>query len=153
MNLIAACRNGNIYRVREFLRKGEDVNFLYGASLHHACWKGYIKIAKTLLEYGTQVNIVVKTWTFLHDACYKGHLGIVKLLLNYGAKINVKDRDEYTSLHWACEEIIEMLIENGANDCKRCKEINNMYKKKIREQLYRYFDFNYHIQLEFKGIT
>jgi ankyrin repeat protein len=68
----------------------------------------------------------------LHKAVCLGRLPIVKLLLDARADVNKKNRDYYTSLHWAAhnghEEVINILLDNGAHiNARRFSDENSQY--------------------------
>ncbi len=79
------------------------------------------------------------------------YIGIVKVLLKNKANVNAADENEYTPLHWAAKlgytEIINILIENGANpllknkdgktpgDLARYGNIKKLLEKAEEEQL------------------
>ncbi len=71
------------------------------------------------LENGTNINTRYNNWSLLHYACslmdqkYAGtekHLELVKLLLESGAEINIADEDNWTPLHFACQQGLTDLI-------------------------------------------
>lgn len=88
--LWAAARKGDAPAVKALLAKGADVNAKtrYGATaLTYAADRGYLEVAKILLEHGAVVNAKDTfygapplTW-----AAYNGHVAVVKYLLEQGA--------------------------------------------------------------------
>lgn len=89
--LWAAARKGDAPAVTALLGKGADVNAKtrYGATaLTYAADRGYLEIAKILVEQGAVVNAKDTfygappiTW-----AAYNGHVEVVKYLLEKGAE-------------------------------------------------------------------
>ncbi len=55
----------------------------------------------------------------IHEATKEGNIVFVRRGLSKGADINAKDDDGFTPLHWTAikghKEIVELLIDNGAN--------------------------------------
>ena len=92
-----AVRSGNLRRVRELLRSGEDVNnwpVLFGdrSLLILAIQYGHKDIALALLASGANVHTEDKGgWTALHWACYKGFEEVVQALINRGSRMNSRD--------------------------------------------------------------
>ncbi len=88
--LIEAAEDGDIMNVKEFIKKGADVN------------------AKDN-DYG---------WTALMHASIYGHKEIVEILISNKADVNAKDNDDFTALMYASreghKEIVEILKKAGA---------------------------------------
>jgi cytohesin len=91
------------------LAKVED-KFTGDTPLHIAARKGYIDIAKLLIDAGADINARDERYeyTSLHFATTFGQKDLVELLINKGADINYKDKEGRTSLGIA--------IENGYDD-------------------------------------
>ena len=92
----AAVRSGNLKRVQELVRSGEDVNkpvFEDGSLLILAIRCGHKDIALALLSSGANVHTENKGgWTALHWACYnKGFEEVVQALINRGCRMNSRD--------------------------------------------------------------
>ena len=91
-----AVRSGNLKRVQELIRRGEDVNkpvFEDGSLLILAIRCGHKDIALALLASGANVHTKNKGgWTALHWACYnKGFEEVVQALINRGCRMNSRD--------------------------------------------------------------
>ncbi len=90
-------------------------------SLQEAVAIGDFKLVKTLLEGGTDVNVLDDTFfkTALHRAAISGHREIAEFLLAKGASIDVRSSASDTALHYAVEQghtkIVELLIANDAD--------------------------------------
>ncbi len=89
--------------------------------LHYVAFKGYVDVAKVLIQNGTDVNAVDK-WkrTALLIAAYYGHVDVTKVLLQNGADVNAVNVDKQTALHVAgmntnSEKLAKVLIQNGAD--------------------------------------
>jgi ankyrin repeat protein len=87
----AAARRGDTAAVKAFLDKGTDVNAKtqYGATaLSYAGDKGYVELARLLIERGADVNVKDTFYgeTPIGWACVKGHTEVIKLLLDKGAR-------------------------------------------------------------------
>ena len=80
------------------------------SALCHACFRGFIDIAKILLANKTDVNVGFP----LFLACQEGHESVVKLLLENKANINDK-KNGITPLYIACKKghlpIVKILYE------------------------------------------
>ena len=93
-------------------RSGQDESPLMLASL-----KGYLDVAKRLIERGADVN---KTgWTPLHYAATGGHLKLMDLLLENHAYIDAESPNGTTPLMMAAQygtgAAVKMLLEAGAD--------------------------------------
>ena len=68
--------------------------------LHYVAFKGYVDVAKVLIQNGTDVNAVDK-WnrTALLIAAYYGHVDVTKVLLQNGADVNAVVWYKWTALH------------------------------------------------------
>lgn len=66
-------------------------------ALHYACDRGYIDIAKMLVENGASVNVEDPCGdTPLHMAAYSEQMEVIDYLLTVGANINKKNEDGLT---------------------------------------------------------
>lgn len=93
---------------------------LAGQELIDAAGKGDLQKLKDLLKKGQNVNSRDEnSWTVLMEASKAGHLDIVKALLAAKALVNARDKDGSTALMAASypghEEIVRLLLENGAD--------------------------------------
>ena len=82
--------------------------------------RGYIEIAKLLIDKGANINIQNREGhTALMLASIEGHIEIAKLLIDKGANINIQNREGHTALMLASieghTEIAKLLIDKGAN--------------------------------------
>lgn len=143
MDLLEACRNGDLDGVQRALSEGANVNAkgddektplhfaiealeatLKDASRinppneeHKLSLKGIISL---LLQHGANVNVPVPSsgQTPLHMVCRIGDEGIVRLFLQNDADIHVRDDNGFTPLFHACEKgwykIIPWLSKMGA---------------------------------------
>jgi len=90
------------------------------SALHIAVKFGYIDIAKLLLMYGADPNILDSGHcTPLHWAAVKGFKDTVQLLLDDKADPNIQDLAKSTALHEAVRKnnlsIVRLLLEKNAN--------------------------------------
>ena len=78
------CQEGNYDRIEKILEEGKvDVNvkdFWGWTFLMYACYKGFLKIAKLLLEYGAEVNAKDKNGKNAMDYAKRPYDEFVKLL-------------------------------------------------------------------------
>nr|XP_005281964.1 fibronectin type 3 and ankyrin repeat domains protein 1 isoform X3 [Chrysemys picta bellii] len=83
-----------------------------------ASQKGYDRLAKILVQNGTDVNQKNGSGKdSLMLACFAGHLDIIQYLREQGASWEVRDLGGCTALHWAVDgghcEVIEWMINEG----------------------------------------
>nr|XP_055023533.1 ankyrin repeat domain-containing protein 39 isoform X1 [Misgurnus anguillicaudatus] len=114
----SAAMDGDLERVKSFLKKGIDPNIRDQANytaLHYAGRAGHLSVCELLLDYGACFNIQTRGGaTPLHRSAYCGHLKVVNLLLDRGADPHLTDDDGATPLHKAAEqkhlEVCELLV-------------------------------------------
>ena len=90
-----------------------------------AARKGYLDIAKLLIEKGADINAADSCgYSILMEACRSGHIDIAKYLIEKGADVNARDMFSRTALMFAnntnrseedCIKLMKLLIENGAD--------------------------------------
>ena len=122
-DMIDACKNGDLDRVRVSIQAGANVNAVDedgDTPLHHASRYGRFEIVKALIQAEADVNAANKHgWIPLHHASYHDHTEIVLILIQAGANVNVTNEDGNTSLHLACiyniTEIVKVLIQARAD--------------------------------------
>jgi len=93
------------------------------APLWAATDKGYVDIARLLLQQGANANYVRGpgwgNWTLLHSASHHGYSKIIQLLLEHGADVNTQGDSPDTALHRAAKrghfEFVRILLEHGAD--------------------------------------
>jgi ankyrin repeat protein len=114
--LIEACKQNDLGRVRELLDRGADPNLQneHGqTALWWASYWGNIDVVRLLLDYGTDPNLqasggwtaLMYGWTALMYASRLGHTGIVRLLLDHGADPNLQTFEYgWTAMIYASRE-------------------------------------------------
>ena len=124
-----ACEEGNLDKVKNFIKKGCDVNKRskghFGITpLMHAAGERRRDVVKYLIDQGADIRR--EAWydrTALHYACESGDVNIVEVLLGKGAEIDVEDEDSCTPLMLAAEwghiGISLYLIDHGADVHKK----------------------------------
>ena len=120
-----AARDGDLPRVRELLRQGEDVNAAQGdgmSALHWAADRGDAEMIEVLLYAGAEVQSVTRIgeYTPLHIAARNGHLAATAALIEGGADVHaVTDPSGSTPLHLAATsgngEVVRALLAAGAD--------------------------------------
>ena len=125
MELRAACREGNLERVRQLIQEGQDVNRgssdIFGPTpLMEAAYNGHDQVVQELIRAGADVN--GKSYykqTALHLASCRGHSSVIKTLAEAGANLNVQDEWGMTPLMRAAERglanVVVELIRAGAD--------------------------------------
>ncbi|EWY89728.1 hypothetical protein FOYG_10529 [Fusarium oxysporum NRRL 32931] len=93
-----------------------------GSPLHIASAMGHLKVVKTLITYGANVNEVdAAGYSPIHYATRNNHTAIVALLLENGADVYSRDPEGCTPLFRASQEgnneIVERLLKHGAQVC------------------------------------
>ncbi|MFP3015689.1 MAG: ankyrin repeat domain-containing protein, partial [Wolbachia sp.] len=90
--------------------------------LHWTSYKGYLEIARFLIEKGADINAADKGPDGkkpIHVAAENGNKGIVELLLNKGLGVDDTDNQGYTPLHYAASrgrlEVARFLVVEYAN--------------------------------------
>lgn len=103
--LHAACKKGNLKKVRHLILAESDVNAPDNDSrfpIHYAAYNGQIDIVQMLIEYGADVNATeINGQTPLHIAAEHGHLPVVQLFIDSGAQVNAANNFEVVPLHYA----------------------------------------------------
>jgi ankyrin repeat protein len=74
--------------------------------------RGKVNSARTLLEYGVDIDVKNNDdTTALHWAAKNGHLDITQLLLEYNASVNIKDKSGKIPLDLAQEKLTQETID------------------------------------------
>ena len=133
--LMYASEYGNLDMVNRLLAANAKVNMVNkggGTALMIASNNGKNDIVKLLIAKGANVNAIdINGTTALMYAAMNGDTDIVKNLLAAGANINTQDTYGWTALMFACRdvkedtELIQTLIDSGANIALRTKEKDN----------------------------
>ena len=163
--LLDACDNNNIEKVKLLLEHGADINKANNdgyTSLHYACLENNIKMVKLLLDNGVTKETINKAnnagSTPLHYACLENNIKMVKLLLANGVTketINKANNRGYTPLHYAClKNNIEMVTLLLANDVTK-ETINkaNTYGRTLLHYAYGYNNIEMVKLLLANGVT
>jgi len=127
-DFLKAVREGREPEVRSLISGGAKIEERgkFGATpLIISATKGYITLAKILLEQGADPNARIDgDGTALIQAALNGHAEIANLLLEHGAAIDATDENGFSALMWACAddedvdkiEVVRTLLSRGA-DC------------------------------------
>ena len=125
---------GHLEMANFLIAKGANLNALndqHVTPLHVAVQHNHIEIVQLLLDRNVDPNpeTADEYATPLLGASRFGHTKIAKILLEMGAKTNIKDIYGMYPIHHAAykknHEILESLLENGANVNERVVPITN----------------------------
>ena len=112
MDILTACEEGDLERVRQLVQDGQDVNRSgsYGwTPLMWAAANGHDQIVRELIRAGADVNGKDNNkQTALHRASWWGHSNVVKTLAEAGANLNVQDK-------WGETPLIRAAYRGNAN--------------------------------------
>jgi ankyrin repeat protein len=89
-----ACRDGNLQRVKEIIRKDRHVLKSVDRAFRSACYYGHLEIAKWLFGVKPSINIRVYGDIAFRWACHGGHLKVAKWLLSVEPTIDVRAYDD-----------------------------------------------------------
>ena len=123
MDLLSACCEGDLFRVRQLMKKGCDVNTRgeYGTTpLIAAATEGCDQVVEELIREEAHVNVKDNFQrTALYYASCNGHWSVVKTLCAAGADTNVQDQWGVTPLMRAArkgsDEMVCELIRASAS--------------------------------------
>ena len=123
MALLSACEEGDLFKVRQLIKGGCDMNTRgeYDTTpLMEAASEGHNQVVEELIRKGARVNVKdIDQRTALHWASWSGHCSVVKTLCAAGADTNVQDLGGVTPLMEAAvegsDEIVCELIRAGAS--------------------------------------
>lgn len=121
---IAIMRN-NLSAIKLLISKGADASKKIGRReetiLNFATAKSDFETVQCLISLGASINLTDITGTSpLHIAAKEGKLSILELLwANSSCCINLKDKNNWTMLHWAASEghenVCYWLLQRGAD--------------------------------------
>ena len=90
-----------------------------GTGLTQACKRGYLDIAKVLLDHGASINLREYSRTPLHEAINNGHDVIARELISRGANMAICDRSGHPPMQAAMvkenKSLVLSMIENGVD--------------------------------------
>lgn len=108
-SLYVAAKNGDIERVIECLRQGQNVNTTYQdgegqTALHAAAYGGHLALVHIILQSGAALDKLDRSQnTPLSLALIQGHNETVKYLAIAGSCTSLKGEGGMTALHLACK--------------------------------------------------
>jgi ankyrin repeat protein len=92
--LVFACKDNNLARVKELVAEGVDIHFNEERALEWACIYGLLEIVKYLVENGADIH--VHDEKPLHHACVNGKFEVVKYIVRMGIDIcKIKEVHSY----------------------------------------------------------
>ena len=120
--LCEASLHGHSNVVDLLIHEGCRTDYVDAASytaLHHACKRGYLAIAKSLITANANIEAMgPQGMTSLHLAAQVPHRNVVMLLLQRHANVNARDENNQTPLHISSAqgnaEMCIYLLESGA---------------------------------------
>ena len=130
MELVEESKDGNLERVKNLLKEGVDINFLYDkwTPLIGASQYGHLEIVKLLLENGADINLGNKIgWNPLlvasRNSNTTSNVETVKELLKYGADVDLRTNKGWTALMMSARysntdsnvETVKELLKYGAD--------------------------------------
>ena len=86
VQLIDACKDGDLKQVKELIEKGVNVHTYDDYALMYASQYGHLDLVKYLIEQGADIN--ARNDFALRYASQYGHLDVVKYLIEQGAYIH-----------------------------------------------------------------
>ncbi|XP_067668045.1 ankyrin repeat domain-containing protein 50-like [Haliotis asinina] len=122
-DLIVACKQGNLRRVKDILEQNmDDINKKGKEGLTPVMWaarRGYKELVDFLVKKGADVKLVDGIGNnILHWACFGGHVPMVKHVVSKNiGDINCRGRDERTPLMCVArqgnKEMFHLLVSKG----------------------------------------
>jgi ankyrin repeat protein/beta-lactamase regulating signal transducer with metallopeptidase domain len=120
LNLAARERHKEV--VKLLVDKGADVSASSTDLLYYAAWCGYKELAEACIKKGADVNS--KAWRYpvalfvFYDYGPDSWGDVLELLLAHGADPDAKENSDWSLLHYAVYEdinLVRMLLDRGAN--------------------------------------
>lgn len=120
LSVFDVARSGTVEQAKEYLKTDPKAFHVVNADgyspLTLACYRGNNKVAKLLIESGSDINGNSKMGTPLMAAIVKGNNEIVTLLIEKKANLNTADANGTTALIYAVQFqnsiALQLLIEN-----------------------------------------
>jgi ankyrin repeat protein len=95
MDLIKACKVGNLEEVKRLEEEGADIRIGRQAILRWAVLEGNLELVKYLVENGADIH--AKDEYVINYAVESGHLEVIKYLIEAGADVRKVDIEELVS--------------------------------------------------------
>jgi len=137
-DLIIACAQGSLKRVKSIIRKYErnksEIHTMYkqfDKAFNRACYYVRMNIIEYLLEYSKIHNFIINMNVLdcyaIRNICYKGKVNILKRLIEYGEYNNIK-----IELNCKYDYLFRITYTSGNCDCmKYILEYYNKYNLNI----------------------
>jgi hypothetical protein len=141
MNLVNACLNGDLDRVKRVLHNIDTSAYYYNRAIKVACRQGHVKIVEALLQDGRADPSDYEN-NSIRGACTHGHIDIVKLLLQ-DERVDPTDAAN-DAIKWASfyghVKVVEALLQDGRVDPTATYNWAIEYAKtqEIKDMLIRY---------------
>ncbi len=128
--LLRAAASGNVFKVRDLLDEGANINARTAngsTPLLGALYYRYPQTSELLISRGADVNArTTQGVTPLHQAAWSDFPELCRLLLHRGADPNARTTDGVTPLMWASSrgyaDVASVLIEGGARTDARAAD-------------------------------
>jgi len=123
LELVEACKNGNILKVEELLSNPENPINYFGEVFLCACEEGHREIVELLLN-DERIDIKSIGASPFKIACEKGHVGVVELLLNdQRVDVTKENKKGHPPFYVAClkgyVEIVKLLLNDERIDLNK----------------------------------
>ena len=119
--ILTAIRNNDFDNMYKFLLADKSLineNTPFGTWLHVASSVGNLRIVRTLVEFGIDINQRAGTYggSALNEAASEGHYDVTQYLLSCGAELDTTEPERnplFGAIMCGSKEIVQLLLDNG----------------------------------------